>query len=234
MNSIRKNDAEEITVFEAIFRFPKLYLFFYLLAIFPNIAGLILSIVYFFIPLISATLVIIAVILIVFALHFYAVKKNVCIITNKRIKGNACVFFGSFLSSSTYSYRLGEIDSVEIGSALGIHTLILVFAQGIGLRNVFRVSYISNYEEAYDKLTELLCSIKNDKDLYADIESKKIEAENRQVSALEKIANRNTEISAQPANSTDYITQLKGLKELLDAGIITQEEFDLKKKALLM
>ncbi|MCH5351239.1 MAG: SHOCT domain-containing protein [Clostridiales bacterium] len=176
-----------------------------------------------------------AIVLIVFALHLYAVKKNSCVITNKRIKGTACIFLGSFLTSSTYSYRLDEINNVEIGSALGVHTLVLVFTQGVGLRNVFRVSYISNYEEAYNKLTELLCTVKNDKDLYADIEAKKIEAENKQAAALERIVNTgNVEIPSQSSSNADYITQLKGLKELLDTGIITQEEFDMKKKTLLM
>ena len=31
----------------------------------------------------------------------------------------------------------------------------------------------------------------------------------------------------------DYISQLQRLKQLLDAGVITQQEFDEKKKALL-
>ena len=44
---------------------------------------------------------------------------------------------------------------------------------------------------------------------------------------------KNAEIE-QISNSKDnYIEELKGLKELLDIGIITLEEFNLKKKQLL-
>ena len=39
--------------------------------------------------------------------------------------------------------------------------------------------------------------------------------------------------TALPSASVDVIGQLKGYKELLDAGVITQEEFDTKKKQLL-
>ena len=41
-----------------------------------------------------------------------------------------------------------------------------------------------------------------------------------------------TEVENTPAN-TDSLQQLKQLKELLDSGIITQEEFDAKKKQIL-
>ena len=35
------------------------------------------------------------------------------------------------------------------------------------------------------------------------------------------------------ANKGDIVSQIKGLKELLDAGVITQDEFDKAKKKLL-
>ena len=37
----------------------------------------------------------------------------------------------------------------------------------------------------------------------------------------------------KPARSMDYIAELKALKELLDCGALTQEEFDMKKKEIL-
>ncbi len=39
--------------------------------------------------------------------------------------------------------------------------------------------------------------------------------------------------SAPTSSNTDYIAELAKFKELLDMGVITQEEFDAKKKQLL-
>ena len=46
------------------------------------------------------------------------------------------------------------------------------------------------------------------------------------------IGTQSAQSSAQPAQ-VDTATQLKNFKDLLDSGIITQEEFDAKKKQLL-
>ena len=39
--------------------------------------------------------------------------------------------------------------------------------------------------------------------------------------------------SSMTSPSRDYIDELKGLKELLDSGVISKEEFEEKKKKLL-
>lgn len=56
--------------------------------------------------------------------------------------------------------------------------------------------------------------------------------------AFEYIQKRIGEVSSptvvvNPQNTSSAIEQIKGLKELLDIGAITQEEFDAKKKQLL-
>lgn len=84
-------------------------------------------------------------------------------------------------------------------------------------------------------MSNLLTSVKNDKDLMVDIEMSKIDAENRKAGAFESMANNmgaNPTAKVQSNNQT-YIEELKGLKELLDAGIISEEEFNEKKKNLL-
>lgn len=40
-------------------------------------------------------------------------------------------------------------------------------------------------------------------------------------------------IPLKTVKNDDYISELKSLKELLDIGVITEEEFSLKKKQLL-
>ena len=44
---------------------------------------------------------------------------------------------------------------------------------------------------------------------------------------------QNSANASQKNNDNDYIKELKSLKELLDAGVITQEEYDTKKKEIL-
>ena len=64
---------------------------------------------------------------------------------------------------------------------------------------------------------------------------KKVDVENRKAAAFENVAN-NGGLSQSKINQIssdgDYIKELKGLKDLLDSDIITQEEFDQKKKEL--
>ncbi len=185
------------------------------------------------------------VILPMFIVWMIGIKKSSCIVTNKRIYGVTSIF----IIKKKYSYRLDEIDNVETISSLGIHGLALNFSQGHGPQDVvrynrgvttmsgagtFRITNIANIDEVYEKLSGLLTSVKNDKDLMVDIEMSKVQAENRKAAAFESIASNMGETTPTKTNNNfTYIEELKGLKELLDAGIISEAEFEEKKKDLL-
>lgn len=251
MNDIRKNTKEEVVIVKAQFKIPK---FFWILTIiFLFFAALFLTRPFVFLFLDDSavydsgleTLHIMVGSLSLIAGVFFAiatggVKKSSCEITNKRIKGSVRVF--GF--KKTFSYRIDEINNIEIGSFLGLHTLILNFSQGYGpttpvrygrggatinAANTFRITFLSNEQEMYDELSDLLTSVKNDKDLQTDIEMSKIAVEEKKANAFETMA--------QNLNGTmktsSYIEELKELKNLLDSEVITKEEFENKKKELL-
>lgn len=185
------------------------------------------------------------VILQIFIAWMVGIKKSSCIVTNKRIYGVTSIF----IVKKKYSYRLDEIDNVETISFLGIHGLALNFSQGHGPQDVvrynrgvttmsgagtFRITNIANIDEVYEKLSGLLTSVKNDKDLMVDIEMSKVQAENRKAAAFESMASNMGETTPTKTNNNfTYIEELKGLKELLDAGIISEAEFEEKRKDLL-
>lgn len=190
-------------------------------------------------------LIFLIIFIIAFVLNLKAIKKSKCVITNKRIYGTKAVF----VARKDFSYRLDMIDNVEVLNRLGVNTLVINFSQGNGNQtavrlgnvnanmqgaNVFIMRYIEKSDEFFDAVSNVLMSIKNDKDVKVDIEVKKIEAQAKQADAFAKIAEN---ISTKQPNHTetkdDYISQLQRLKQLLDAGVITQQEFDEKKKALL-
>lgn len=50
---------------------------------------------------------------------------------------------------------------------------------------------------------------------------------------MEKVAQEKTQTTVEPQGNTSLAAQIRELKELLDEGILTQEEFDAKKKQLL-
>ena len=50
---------------------------------------------------------------------------------------------------------------------------------------------------------------------------------------LKQFAGRPEEAEPAQPKSTDVVQQLRDFKDLLDSGVITQEEFDAKKKQLL-
>lgn len=184
-------------------------------------------------------------ILLMFIAWMVGIKKSSCIVTNKRIYGVTSIF----IAKKKYSYRLDEIDNVETVSSLGIHGLALNFSQGHGPQGIvrynrgvttvsgagtFKITNIANIDEVYEKLSDLLTSVKNDKDLMVDIEMSKVQAENRKATAFENMAsNMGGTTPTKTNNNPTYIEELKGLKELLDAGIISETEFEEKKKNLL-
>ena len=175
-------------------------------------------------------------ILTIFILQYLGLKKSSCIVTNKCIKGVATIF----IVKKTYSYRLDEIDNVELISSLGEHNIKLNFTQGNGrvasvnyggvwglTGNFFIIKYLKNYQEVYDNLTQTLLTVKNEKDLMVDLELAKIQVQREQVQAISNLANDNKE------KNGDDLKQLETLAEMLKSGIITQEEFDAKKKQIL-
>lgn len=184
-----------------------------------------------------------------FVLQFKAIQKSKCFVTNKRIYGTMAYF----ITQRDYSYRLDTIDNADVIRTLGLNQLVLTFSQGnnapqqvmyqtdrgrIAASNIFAIKYIVDSSKVYEAVSNIIASIKSDKDLHTDIEMKKIDAQIKQAEAFERIAvnigGTSTPTNSQSAPaSKDYITELKGLKELLDNGIITKQEFDEKKEHLL-
>lgn len=251
MNEIRKNTDEEKVLATAVIKAPTFLVVFTILsfvfAVFFIIIGFVIALSNdsdSFIGTFMATMGFLLIpIAIVMAVGTSAIKHCKCEVTNKRIKGVTT----NFIIKKTYSYRFDEIDNVEITKFLGINALALNFNQGHGpsapvkysrgtagmsASNTFRVSYIANAEALYEKLSELLMSLKNHEDVMIDIEMKKVEAANKQAEAIAIMAS-GAGSQKSNNNSGSYIEELKQLKELLDAGVITQEEFDAKKAELL-
>ena len=139
---------------------------------------------------------------------------------------------------------------MEISEFLGVSRLKLLFTKGkknqtvvvvggannsaiTGVMPVY-INWIVDVQKAYDKLTELLGSVKNEIELEVDIEMKKIEAENKKAEAFSKIADGLVGKSVQnKEDGGDYISQMERLHKLKEQGVITEEEFENKKKELL-
>lgn len=248
---IRKNDGiEEKEVARGECSMPKwlsivMYIFFGQ-NLLVGLLGFILSIVSDYeVMLVSINLVIGIVFLSLWIFYCVAVKKSHCIVTNKRIYGVKAVFF----IKKQYSYRLDMIDQVEVGSALGLNTLTLRFrgdgAIGqnatpirVGVNNgIFVINLLkkNSADNLYQKISEEIMKIKNDKDVQIDIELKKAEAEEKKANAFMAMAQNvmGGGSQKQEPKNDDYITQLERLSELKEKKIITEEEFQEKKKELL-
>lgn len=184
-------------------------------------------------------------------LKLIAIKKSQLVVTNKRIYG----VYHVLIARKNFSYRLDEVDNVEMVSSLGRHTLAVQFTPGHGPAfaattyvngiptssgfGVLRMSNLKNYKEVMDVMNSLITSRKNLVDVQTDIEMSKISAENRKADALENVAKNiagnpvNTQSNNRQTKSDDYIEELRKLKQLLDDGIINQQEFDQEKKEIL-
>lgn len=261
MNDIRINKEEEKEIVKARFKIPPLifvlFILFTLNALVTLIVGIALEVIsmndsnYYGdlhssnIFLIAFGIVLLLFVLPIFIIWMVGIKKSACVVTDKRIYGVT----NFFIVKKKYSYRLDEIENVETVSTIGIHGLALNFSQGHGPQGVvkydkgvatvsgagvFKITNIANIDEIYDKLSKLLTSVKNDKDVMIDVEMSKVEAENRKAAAFESMATNVGETNISNAKrDLNYIEELKSLKELLDAGIINEKEFESKKKQLL-
>ena len=246
MYEIRQNQEEEKFLAYGTFKLPSIFKFFYffafaLIAIFliigiSDITALDPDSFFYETQLANACFFLafgvvgLILTLVFFVMHVVGLNQSSCIITNKCIKG-----VSKFIVTKRYSYRLDEIDNVELVSTLGIYVIQLNFTQGhiansnpvkynqwtgtFQANNTFRISNLVNGKELYAKLTDLLTNVKNEKETLIELEAKK-------VSAFEKMANNSP---SQP----DEAEQLKKWKTLLDLGIITKAEFEKKKKEIL-
>lgn len=246
MNEIRKNKEEEREIVSAKFTMPKIEVIVLKVLIIGfallGAVGIIIGLTrgdftlcnFFWLSVLFA---------VCWGLRFFGLKDSKFNVTNKTINGvNSLLLF-----KKTYRYRLDEIDNIEMeASFLGIHTLVLHFSQGklssqrnvnygIGVlsirgANVFRISCIENYEEVYDKLSGLLASVKNDKDVAIDIEMRKAEAEDRKAAAFEMVASK---LGSTEVQQDDSLTKLERLLKLKENGAITEEEYNKKKEEIL-
>jgi len=264
MNEIRKNKEEEVEQLKLSFKVEPIIIILYLVKVLISIAVVVAGVVLLgkvkeliFLAIIFMVVGGIVAIWNVLACIFRVtgVNKSEIFISNQRIYGK----YGLYINKKQFSYRLDEIDNVEIQHILGARVLAINFQDGKGPKlnyiaygnnqngmsgpGMVRFSSVSNYQEAYDVLTKMLLSVKTNKDLMTDIEMEKVSVEKEKAGALNKMADNikaapivlsNGEDSkAKKANDIDYIEEIKKLKELLDAGAITQAEFDNEKKEIL-
>lgn len=161
-----------------------------------------------------------------------AIKNTTMRVTNKRVVGSNCFFF----IKGAYAHRLDMINNISRTTVLGIECISFEITQGNRLPpKKLSVAFLANAYTVYSNLNQLLTSVKNDKDLETDIQMKKIEADNKKADALEHIAQSVIQNTQTPAiePSISYLQELKELHELKENGIITQEEFEEKKKEVL-
>lgn len=150
---------------------------------------------------------------------------NECVVTNKVIRGRKFVLFGY----KKFSYRFDSISDISSINVLELNSIKITFNQGylnVGKNKPFIISYISQYNHVIEKLNQILENVKNDKDVQVSLSLKQTEALNNIASSID---NQKKEISKN-VNALDSIRELKNM---VDEGLITQEEYEKKKKDLL-
>lgn len=232
MEVLRKNDKEEKLLIYGVFKRPILTILFLIIislslstfmfsslrcVAIPFGLSLLISFLFFFL-------------FFIFIPPLINCKKSICMITNKRIYGQSVLYF-----SHQYCYRLDQIENITYTRFCS--SLTLYFSNGTLSHNTtsFRIFFLQNGQELYSKLTKLLTSTKNDMDLIAHAETKKISAQEQQARAVQSIAENFLKRPTPQTETTEknYIQQLEDLHDLFKKGIITQEEFDEKKKQIL-
>ena len=134
-------------------------------------------------------------------------------ITEHRIRCNVC--------GHIYCYTDKDLAQNAQNAGLGALSAIGSLASTLGGGTIFHTHHLQSQADRYtDKIVDFKkcpkCNSTNITELTED--------------EFKKITTASTQASAPTVSNAD---ELKKFKELLDSGIITQEEFDAKKKQLL-
>ncbi len=215
MEEIRMNKTEEKILLEMRFQIP---LILHILAPIAIVLATFLA-VFTGISEVWAFVVIVAVIYIVLCIGIHNEK---CIITDKKIKGRKFIFFGY----KSYNLRLDMIDGVESQNIAGINGIKIKFTQGYvnstGGDKTLKIENVKNIDEVLAQLNKIISSIRNDKDVAADLSLKQSQAINNIATSI-----------ASNKQSVDIVNSLSQLKRLLNEKVISSEEYEKKRKELL-
>ena len=97
-------------------------------------------------------------------------------------------------------------------------------------RNVLELTYLAEDGEEYVMRSEMFTGLTTMGEARVCLELIDILRSNK---LLKQFAGRQEDAEPTQPKSTDVVQQLRDFKDLLDSGVITQEEFDAKKKQLL-
>ena len=152
-----------------------------------------------------AFLILLGILALLFALYFYfKMRKYALTVTNRRVTGKTS--FGKYVD-----LPLNQISAV----AVGFCRRITVATSSRQIHFLF----IENREEVHTALTEIIS---------------KVQMENAYSQQDAPDAPADSAAPATPAAAPPIpVEELKICRELFDSGILTQEEFDAKKKQLL-
>lgn len=247
MNQIRKDEEKEHVVLRVECEIPTfhkiLFIIAYILGAFLIVLGIMLlsksdgggGVSLFF------GVAIVLPVAISHGIFAYCVHCTNVTITNKTIKGTVVNRRRPAIKYS-YNRRLDMIDDVQyVKTLIGIKSLNFTFTQGvdkeIGADNTSKtlsINYVKDAESVYQKISQLIVKVKNDKDVKADIATQQIDAQLKQAKAFETLAEHVTK-KEEPvvANDSDEAKQLKQIKELYDDGIISKEDFQKMVKRII-
>ena len=179
----------------------------------------------------------------IYKVHRNSMRQSEFIVSNKVVRGKIVGIF----ARKNYNYRLDEIENIEVVSLLGVNSLALQFSNGANNgntpvvyrngqqfmmgANVFRISCLVDIQEIYEKLSELLKNVKNDKEVAVEIEMKKLAVEERKAKAFEtfSIGQKNDDVGS----NNDDLSKLERLAQMKKSGLISNEEYEAKKEELL-
>lgn len=157
----------------------------------------------------------------VFIIRAKNIRKCYIKITNQRVFGTNI----SLVNTYEFSYSLKSISSIKYRKFFGVETIIIKFGNGKSptiesldefLIGGFAFQFLVNGREVYEKLEDAIINNNVKEDISLGKSGLPIKSD--ESSAKEDLA---------------YINEIRALKGLLDEGIITNQEFEEKKKELL-
>ena len=171
MNNVRVNNAQENGLIQVRHSAPwYFYILFIGLPALAWMAFLVLTIVfyrmfYIYLP----ELVLMSVLLPIGILEIIFInKKDFCQLTDKRLM----VFVKHCFCHRHLTYRLDQINDVEIHSILGVKSIVLRVTQGNNQDKKIRLKYVRDGRNVYNYLCGLLTTQKNNTDTFCELFNK--------------------------------------------------------------
>ena len=150
-------------------------------------------------------------------------RRSKCLLTNQGVSG----VIDRFYIKRSFYFSLEEIEKIKVFTNVKIPGLALTVRSE---PKPFKIRWLKNANALYANIYDATILARAPKETWVEIDESAEPQKKEEKPSAPKAEEKE---KSGPDSGMNYIEEIKGLKELLDLGVITPYEFETRKRALL-